>query len=600
MLHFLVLIVSVCLLHVCHADVPSTINLGGIFNIYDANGVADTKAIQHLSAFLLAIDQINKRTDILPNTTINYVIRNAYDLGADIEVDEMIEEDVLGVISSLSSSESYHVNAVTNLNDIVTVNSGHSLESSLTDSYDYSFQTSPLESQQSKFLQKLFCLGGAIKSARVILFLAQDETYLNIANSFTTGEYCIIDVAATYVFRSTRTSFDREIAKAIDDQSTNVVVFMPDDMAALFLQQAYDLGLIRYGVSVVTSTNILTPAFTSKFADPVSVLKSTLSVADFPSYNVRTTQQGNKFLNSFINQASTIATCGSAVDVTGYKYLYRNGSAASGPCIGLNYTTYKVNQALISFEISYTYDSVFAWAYAVDGLLKQGASLSSDALADKLKQVSFSGASGPVSFAQGTYVTTYNVGRTRVGRFAYMIYQYQDIYAAIIPITMMINELGFRGCAGIPVTCRSPRYNNADNTPADGYPPYSFASLPSILRIAGIFDLYEQNGLPVKDRVECLAAFLMAINEVNNKADGIFDTLLPATKVKYQVAFGSDYTSLFSSADYLFSGYFGKGVTGVVSTLDSNVGQAIDQFLTEIDVMQVRSVSSEVKQGKSA
>jgi hypothetical protein len=64
------LLIFFCLWSSSYADVPSTINLGGIFNIYDANGVADTKAIQHLSAFLLAIDQINKRSDILPNTTI--------------------------------------------------------------------------------------------------------------------------------------------------------------------------------------------------------------------------------------------------------------------------------------------------------------------------------------------------------------------------------------------------------------------------------------------------------------------------------------------------------------------------------------------------
>jgi ABC-type branched-subunit amino acid transport system substrate-binding protein len=615
MFKFFILILVLLSLHLCIADdesdsdeesvlegVPPILTVGGFFNIYDVEGVVDTQALQHMSAFLLAIEEINERSDILPNTTINYVIRNAYQYGpAELrtDIEEMIEKELSAVFSSLSDEDSYLINSITNIHDVTTFNSGATLESTLTKNHPNSFQTSPLESHQGKFMQSYFCSSGATTFARVVLYVSQDERYSRTVNSLTTNEFCTIDVAAMYVFSPTRTEFDTEIAYGIEDASTNIVVIMPDDMAALFLQQAYDQGLIRYGVSVVTSSNILTDSFVAKFSDPVHVLRSVISVADIPEYNVRTTESGKKFLDSFLNQTSTMTTCGSIVDSSGYHYLFPIGEDDDGPCVGLNYTALQAIPSLISYDMSYTYDAVYAWAYAVDDLLKEGESLSSESIAEEAQELDFAGASGIVNFAPGNYLSTYNVGRTRLSGFAYMVYQYQDIYASITDVSVLSIEHGFLGCSGLPDTfaCRPPRYNNADNVPSDGYPPYAFAVPPSFLRIAGIFKLYDVNGKPNKDQVESVAAFLMAVNEINNKEDGIFDSLLPATKVKHQMAFGSDYISLFSSADSLFSSYFGHGVTGVVSTLDSEVGQAIDQFLTEINVLQVRSKSSEVKQG---
>jgi ABC-type branched-subunit amino acid transport system substrate-binding protein len=586
------------------ALVPSTINLGGIFNIYDANGVADTKAMQHMSAFLLAIDQINKRTDILPNTTINYVIRNAYDLaGADIAVDIMSDQGVPAVISSLSSSESYNINVVANANEVVTLNSGRSSEISSTKDFQYSFQTSPLESYQGKLFQRLLCDSSDRNYSRVIVYASGDVDNFQIIDSLQNGEKCFVQIVNVYTFPSlvASSSFTTAINRGIEDQVTTVYVMMPEDMAAAFISEAYRHGLLRLGVSLICSSNLLTDSFISKLGNPDHELKGMFIVDDFPYFNIRTTQQGNKFLNSFINQSSTLATCGSVVDVTGYRYLYRNGSAASGPCIGLDYSSYQVDPSLISFEIAYTYDSVYAWAYAADSLLKQGASVIGSNLAPALIDLSFRGATGGINYSPGIFNPDYhflfNRHGDRAGGFSFLLYQYHSASNSLNPVSVINADRGVIGCFDLPeLTCSDFEFNTADNTPPDGYPPYTQSTLPDILRVAGMFSIYDEN-LARQEQIECLAAFVMAIKEVNNKADGIFDDLLPLTQIKFQVVLGSDYPLLISTANKFYKYQFSYGVRGLVSAINSGISSSINEFFTNLKFFQVNSKSTNVKEG---
>ena len=64
------------------------------------------------------------------------------------------------------------------------------------------------------------------------------------------------------------------------------------------------------------------------------------------------------------------------------------------------------------------------------------------------------------------------------------------------------------------------------------------------VRLAGVFKFLtkDDQGNVVKDHNsnQMLAAFIMAINELNNKNDGIYDDLLPNTNIKFIVAEESD------------------------------------------------------------
>jgi len=78
------------------------------------------------------------------------------------------------------------------------------------------------------------------------------------------------------------------------------------------------------------------------------------------------------------------------------------------------------------------------------------------------------------------------------------------------------------------------------------YQLYQCYSL-STIRIAGIFNFLERDStgtLTNKQHIngnQYLAAFVMAINELNNKTDGIYDDLLPVgTTIKYAVGEETD------------------------------------------------------------
>jgi ABC-type branched-subunit amino acid transport system substrate-binding protein len=581
------------------AIAPSSLTIGGFFNIYDANGVANNAALQHLSAFLLAIDQINQLSDLLPNTTINYVIRNAYNLaGATDAMADMVTQGASGIISSLSKEESFYVNALSNGNNLLTINTGTIIETSLTATFPHSFQISPLESFQGKLFQNLLCEGSNGNFSRTIVYASQDENYMKIYESLNGKELCLVDIVNVYTFPPTTTNFDSAISNGIDDQVSTIYIMMPQDMGALFLQQAYDQGLIRLGVTVIGTANLLDNTFISKFVDPQSTIHGILGVADAPYYNIYGTPAGRDFINGFLTQTSTVSTCGLKTDETGYHYLYRNGSSMSGPCVGLNFTTLTAHPIMIYYDIAYTYDAVYTWAWAMDSLLKQGAAITAAALSTKVEQTQFTGSSGNINFDVNKLAADYGRKRNRVGGFSYMFYQYQSDGNAIFPISAYTLESGLIGCFDVPsLDCREMLFNTADNLPPNGYPPYTFAEPPVYVRVAGVFNLYDKAGKPIKDQVECFAAFLMAINEVNNKIDGIFDELLPASKVVYEVAFGADYLGVLTSVGQMLYGYFGRGLLGAVSALDENFGQSIDEFLANVDMFIAKSKSLDVKQG---
>ena len=85
------------------------------------------------------------------------------------------------------------------------------------------------------------------------------------------------------------------------------------------------------------------------------------------------------------------------------------------------------------------------------------------------------------------------------------------------------------------------------------YPP------PLTFPIGGIFDSYQVVDKSLQFvRQEAgsqnLAAFVMAIDEINNKFDGIFDNILPHTKLRMIVGVGSNISITYPVNDYMRGG----------------------------------------------
>ena len=108
----------------------------------------------------------------------------------------------------------------------------------------------------------------------------------------------------------------------------------------------------------------------------------------------------------------------------------------------------------------------------------------------------------------------------------------------------------------------------------------SATSRPPVVLTAGLFNTITQAGEFSVTQAEHLAAFAMAINEINNKTDGLWDDLLPATRLIFAFA----------------PGIFGRlGPAGVLVKLDASVLAGVVGALPNLEVMTFNEIAQERK-----
>ena len=111
--------------------------------------------------------------------------------------------------------------------------------------------------------------------------------------------------------------------------------------------------------------------------------------------------------------------------------------------------------------------------------------------------------------------------------------------------------------------------------------------IPLKVKIGGIFPLLKHDGTAAVDEggIQYLAAFKMAIDDLNNKTDGVYDFVLPCTTIDFAIQespgpFIDDvYAAIKLSADVFNS----TGVNGVVGAHTNAVSNAIAQIFNGIN-----------------
>eukprot|EP01041_Mallomonas_annulata_P011685 gene11686-24471_t len=76
-----------------------------------------------------------------------------------------------------------------------------------------------------------------------------------------------------------------------------------------------------------------------------------------------------------------------------------------------------------------------------------------------------------------------------------------------------------------------------------------------------------------------IAAMLLAINEINNKTDGLYDDLLPATKINFALRStqGNFLTASNAAQDFALHVFNGTGVVGAVGSGHDESSRAMGQ-----------------------
>ena len=85
------------------------------------------------------------------------------------------------------------------------------------------------------------------------------------------------------------------------------------------------------------------------------------------------------------------------------------------------------------------------------------------------------------------------------------------------------------------------------------------------------------------------SAFIMAINEINNKSDGIFDDILPNVHVRFGVrdSLHTFQNSVLAAIDLTQNQFLPNGVDAVIGAGDSFVSEALSEVLQRSNTPQI-------------
>jgi hypothetical protein len=115
--------------------------------------------------------------------------------------------------------------------------------------------------------------------------------------------------------------------------------------------------------------------------------------------------------------------------------------------------------------------------------------------------------------------------------------------------------------------------------------------VPSEVNIGGIFAPLSTLGDALQQR-EHLAAFIMAINEINDKTDGLYDDVLPNTTLRFAVHSGNTMAGALDNFLKFETSFSNEGVCGIVNTLSNDNALYVNQLATNMKIPTIMSYAN--------
>jgi hypothetical protein len=552
-----------------------SVKIGGVFD------PSDSQSVLGESSFLLALRHLNNKSDgfydnLLPNTELLMAARlrhNGMDIAQSLlymldDVNFLSSGSGVDVIAAVIPSKKNFIGLLADEDIAIIAN-------------DIGFGVSapqffPSPPFQGRYLQKLLCQYGY---SRVAIITSANEFGTKSFGYLTDQTFCALDVLY-------RASFDANIAPDGDEvwvdikqTGTTVVVVLVDDLAlgAAILKSGYESDALLPYMQVFVSDSMLKDSLASLLPDSSIVLQGLIGVTYSP-------QPSTAFAHSWRTQTSTLGSTGNCAfgvdDSTDANPLYEFGS----DCIGLDFASFSPDGRDIPSSALDTYDAIIAMAYGLHELIEvQGKSTidKADLYAAIIGLSPFSGCSGAVDFDSYGH---------RDSDLNYNIMNYQGSSFALVG--SISTHSNFTPCSGPECGVIAYTYQLRSQPPAD-LPPYYTSTAPEVVKVGGFFHHFDSEGNFDPEQAQYLAAFLMAIREINDKSDGILDDLLPSTKLIVSIESPHGLLSTAVAASRLSSEAFGSGVDVAISALgNEDVVSANGVFLTT-KVPMIHSVATE-------
>jgi hypothetical protein len=378
---------SGCLL--ATATAPVTVSIGGLFSIFDSDGVPNHETMQLQAAFLMAVEAINNKTDgfydsILPDTDLKIAVRgvnqrynnaiavsellDAVDIGGDIGVHALVN----GLITDPTKLTSSIIA------EIVMDHSSSLVQGTEANIFDEAVvaavEVSPLTTDQAWVLQEIIC--NHFKFRKMGIFFSTSQYGSKSLSEFTNGEYC--DFEIHFEMAMEHENIELQISTiAQEDYDARVFVFLMDNPTAAghLLETAYEAGLFRLGSQIFFVNEIMDvvglAAGMSPGTDVARLLQGIIGVRFWPSYFFHAPLAGESdFFDRWQKLPSTLGApggpCNAATDDSGLRYLYQND--AGTVCAGLDYSSFSSIEEIVP-SASFVFDAVVLAAMGLHKLL---------------------------------------------------------------------------------------------------------------------------------------------------------------------------------------------------------------------------------------
>ena len=401
---------------------PATFKLGGLFPRFKLSNSLDGSGVQRLAAFMLAVEEINNSTTILPSTQIAVYVRDSKrDSGtAFFEALTLAQTNgVSAIVGPASSGPCASAALVTTKFKLPQISySGTSPALSNAISYTHFMRTPPSDAFQSiamaSMMKRTFgwqnvvtvATADAYGSAGMAAFLrAASAEGINVLASVTYNE------GTTNYLPNINLIKERAGASGVAPRL--IVIFAQVETAGEFIKAGWDSGLITDATTIWGSDALKNADLWTKTAGlEARHLKGMFSMS---ASNGKGTPRYTGFAANYkrFTQGSTAGNgagaCHPATDAAG-NFLWQGdhdlNAATANECAGVDFPA-QTEDSLNSYA-PYAYDATWAIARAADSLFKAGKStITGDELKAALLDLSMEGVSGLVEFSKGNATKDY-------------------------------------------------------------------------------------------------------------------------------------------------------------------------------------------------
>ena len=355
------------------------INIGGMFNQFDSKRQPSKYGSQRLAAFLMAVNEINNKTDnifdeILPDYYFNISVTEAHDFIGAVHAAEKLGSSkpsplaIVGGIDNIETIAALHM--LETVDSLVISCTATSSELSRGRDFPYKIRTVASESYAGRVLQQ--AIFERFDYSRLVIFSTADYFSSQSHIAFTSESHRKFEILGDYLLEPGYNDYSLEVQKAASTGALVFVLLTDGNTTAELLYEGTNMGLFGEGRIVFChdlSINAETVALIQrKITDKKSVhdyLQGVISFIPRPLYPVVASQKGQEFLQRWSNQENTISasSCSSKNDSYGSPLF-----AKYSKCAGLNFSSFhSILNNMINFEpegIDFyigTIDDLFCW-----------------------------------------------------------------------------------------------------------------------------------------------------------------------------------------------------------------------------------------------